>query len=134
VASLLEGSLAKSIGRAMSFLFLDATITRDVQGVGDNPADPPPPTQVTYTCKAIEEAYSPRLRADGLVGATDVQVLILATTIKDDTGALASIQPQPLDRITIRGNTVTVVPMDASGVKAVQSDPARATWSCRCRA
>jgi hypothetical protein len=109
----------------MSGLFLDATLTRDVQGVGSDPADPPPPTQVAYPCKAIEQDYSSGLLAAGLVTATDIGILILANSL--------SVDPAPLDRITIRGRTVTIVPASTSGMKAVQSDPARATWLCRCR-
>lgn len=120
----LLGSLARTIGTAMAPLFLDATLTRDVAVVGSDPADPPAPTQVTFACKAIEENYSAGLRANGLVGATDIGVLILAHSLATD--------PQPLDRITIRGKTVTIVPASSAGMKAVQSDPARATWSCRC--
>jgi hypothetical protein len=125
MTSPLLGSLAATIGSAMSSLFLDATLTRDVPGTIVDPADPPLPTQITYSCKAIEQEYSAGLRGQGLVGATDIQVLILASTI--------TVEPQPLDRITIRGKTVTIVPMSAAGMKAVQSDPAKATWSCRCR-
>lgn len=109
----------------MSSLFLDATLTRDVAGTIVDPADPPLPTQVQYSMKAIEENYSAGLRGQGLVGADDIQVLILASTL--------AVEPQPLDRITIRGKTVTVVPSSSAGMKAVQSDPAKATWSCRCR-
>lgn len=109
----------------MSSLFLDATLTRDVAGTIVDPADPPLPTQTTYNMKAIEENYSAGLRGQGLVGANDIQVLILASTL--------TVEPQPLDRITIRGKTVTIVPMNTAGMKAVQSDPAKATWSCRCR-
>lgn len=125
MTSPLLGSLAATIGSAMSSLFLDATLTRDVPGTIVDAADPPLPTQVEYTCKAIEENYSAGLRGQGLVGANDIQVLILASTL--------DVDPQPLDRITIRGRTVTIVPMNTAGMKAVQSDPARATWSCRCR-
>lgn len=126
MASPLLGSIANTIGNAMAGLFLDATLTRDVPGVATDPADPPAPTPVVYTCKAIEENYSAGLRGQGLVDARDIQVLILANSI--------SVEPQPLDRITIRSRAVTIVPADAAGMKAVQSDPARATWLCRCRA
>jgi hypothetical protein len=125
MTSPLVSSLAATIGNAMAFLFLDAVLTRDVAGVITDPADPPAPTQTTFACKAIEENYSAGLRSAGLVGATDIKVLILANSLATD--------PQPLDRITIRGKTVTVVPENAGGMRAVQSDPARATWSCRCR-
>ncbi len=126
MTSPLSGSLARTINRALAPIFLDATLTRDVPAVATDPADPPAPTQVTYTCKAIEEEYSAGLRGGGLVGAKDVPILILAASL--------SVAPQPMDRITIRGYTVTIVPADAGGMKAVRSDPARATWMCRCSA
>jgi len=107
----------------MSPIFLDATLTRDVPGRATDPADPPLPTSVAYPCKAIEDTYGVTLQAAGLVNGTDVKVLILAATL--------AVEPQPLDRITIRGVTRTIVPLGTSGVPAVTSDPARATWECR---
>ncbi len=124
MTSPLLGSLATTIGNAMASLFLDATLTRDVPGTITDPADPPAPTQATFTCKAIEEQFSIGLMAGGLVAGGDIQVLILANSL--------ATEPLPLDRITIRGVTVTIVPADAAGRRAVTSDPARATWSCRC--
>jgi hypothetical protein len=53
-----------------------------------------------------------------LVNATDVKVLILASTL--------SVTPQETDRITIRGVTYSVL-----GV--IMGDPAKATWECRCK-
>jgi len=125
MASILESSLAATIASAASFIFLDATLERDVQGTITDPADPPAPTQVTYSCKAIEDTYSAGLRSGGLVNETDVKVLILAATL--------SVAPLPGDRITIRGVKRQIVPMGTSGLPGVQSDPARATWECRTR-
>jgi hypothetical protein len=125
MTSPLVNSLANTIGKAMAFLFLDATLTRDVPGIIVDPADPPAPTQSTFACKAIEEEYGTLARAQGLVSETDIQVLILANSLATD--------PKPLDRITIRGKTVTIIPGGSGGAPPVQSDPARATWSCRCR-
>lgn len=109
----------------MSPIFLDAVLTRDVQGTIVDPADPPAPTQVTYKCKAIEQEYGSMDRAQGLVSETDIQILILASTL--------AVSPLPLDRLTIRGKTVSIVPAGSGGMPPVQSDPARATWLCRCR-
>lgn len=121
---LLDGELASIVGDAAAFLFLNAALTHDVPNVGSDPADPPPPTSVIYPCLAIEEEWSAEIRGAGLVGATDIQVLILANSLPT--------VPLPLDRITIRGRTVTIVPGNTGGLKSVQSDPARATWLCRC--
>lgn len=133
VASPLLGSLATTIGNALASTFLDATLTRDVAGVASDPADPPAPTQVSYSCKAIEQEYGAGLRGQGLVGATDIEVLILANSFKDSSGVAATVEPAPLDRITIRSNTVSIVGDNAQGMKPVRTDPARATWMCRCK-
>lgn len=127
MTSILESSLAQTIAKAASFIFLDATLERDVPGTITDPADPPPPTQVTYTCKAIEDEYGVGTRAQGLVNVGDVKILILATTL--------AVAPLPGDRITIRGVKRQIVPMisRATGLPSVQSDPARATWECRTR-
>ena len=125
MVSILADALAQTIANAASFIFLDATLTRDVQGTATDPADPPAPTQVSYSCKAIEDTYSAGQRANGLVTADDVKILILAKTL--------AVSPLSGDRITIRGITRQVVPMGTSGLPGVQSDPARATWECRTR-
>jgi len=125
MASMLESELAHVIADAASFIFLDATLTRDVPGTITDPADPPAPTTVNYPCKAIEDTYSTGQRANGLVAADDVRVLILATTL--------AVAPLPGDRITIRGVTRTIVPVGTTGLPGVDSDPARATWECRTR-
>lgn len=125
---LLDGELAALIASEGSEFFLDAVLTRDVPAEQTSPAfeefDPPAPTAVPYPCKAIENQYGAGLRAAGLVGAQDVEVLILADTL--------DVTPEPGDRITIRGATRTIVPKSSSGKAAVTGDPARATWSCRC--
>lgn len=126
---LLDGEIAEIVADALGEdIFLDATLIRDVPAEQTSPEyeefDPPVPTPVTYTMKAIESEYSTGLRAAGLVGAQDVEVLILADTLE--------VTPESGDRITIRGATRTIVPASAAGKKAVTGDTARATWSCRC--
>lgn len=125
MVSFLSGSLARTLGRAIGPKLLDATLTRDVAGTSTDPADPVLPTTATYSCKAMEQEFSAGLRASGMVGVTDVEVLIMASTLSTD--------PQPKDRITIRGRTLGIVGGDSNGLKPVRSDPARATWLCRCR-
>ncbi len=126
MASPLEGAIRKTVGKAFYKLFLAATVTRDVPGVSTDAWNPVAPTPTPYTCRAIFETYGPTLRAAGMVGATDMQALILADTL--------SIEPQPGDRITIDGKTLTIVPVDSQGEPAVKTDPAKATWACRARA
>lgn len=121
--SILEGSLATTIAGALRSLFLDATLTRYVEGTVTDEADPPPPTQVSYPCKAIEDQFSANVLAQGLVRTSDVNILILAKTL--------AVDPRPGDLITIRGVTRQIVPSGTGGLAGVTSDPARATWSCR---
>jgi hypothetical protein len=115
VASPLAGSLARTIGSAMSSLFLPATLVRDVPQAGGDPADPLPPIPVDYPCRAIVEGYSDYFKKNNLVNASDRKVLILATSL--------GVRPKPDDRVTISGITFTLAD--------VSTDPAEAVWTCR---
>lgn len=120
MASPLSGSLATTINRAMSSLFLDATYTEDTPSVGSpdvDSFDPPPPISTTYTCKAIVESYSERFRLDGLVEQNDRKVLILAKSL--------AVVPKAGGRVTISGITFTAI--------EVTTDPATAVWEVRGR-
>jgi hypothetical protein len=127
MTSPLAGSLAKTIGKAMQGLFLDAELVREVDGVvnPDRPFDPPARTEKRFPCKAIHDEFSSTLLAGGLVNADDVKVLILAASL--------SVTPQSGDRVVIRGKTFTIVPGGGSDGKkaAVSTDPAMAVWECR---
>jgi hypothetical protein len=120
VVSLLEGSLAATIGRAFTPLFLDAVLTRDTVSSNSpdiDSFDPPPPTSTDYTCKAIVENYRDRYATDTMISERDRKVLILATSL--------ALTPIEGDRVTIRGITFTVLD--------VVTDPAIAVWECRGR-
>lgn len=123
--SILEGSLATEIGAALSFIFMDATLTRDTTGTPTEPGEPGPVTSVSYPCKAIHEEWNTSYLSGGLVVSGDRKILILAVSL--------AVTPIPRDRITIRGETFTVVPGETSGQPAVSTDPAKATWSLRAR-
>jgi hypothetical protein len=129
MTSPLEGALAKTIGAAFSGLFLDATLTRAATAAGPNAWTPGAVTTTVYACKAIHEAWSTGLLAQGLVEADDVKVLILASSI--------AIEPAPGDMITIRGEQFTIIIIPAGGGKAmkpaVSTDPAKAVWEIRAR-
>lgn len=117
--SLLEGSLAKAIGKGLKGLFYDATLTRTT--TTDGPAwDPGSGTTTTtdYPCKAIEDSFSKYDLANSLIQAGDVKVIVLATTLE--------VEPTTADKITTRGVARSIV--------SVERDPARATWTCQCRA
>lgn len=120
--NLLTGGLAATVNKAFKNIFLDATLARDTSSGGTS-YEPGPITTATYTCKAIEDSYGVMFMANGLVDANNVKILVLA-------GSLA-VEPQPLDRITIRDKTYTISGAN-TGVPPVQSDPARATWELRC--
>lgn len=123
MASLLEGALAAKIGKALGPIFMAATLTRETRS---GPAeDPGPPVPTNYACKAIHEEWSTSYLTGGLVTSSDRKILILATTL--------SVEPLPGDKITIRGETFTVVPGDSAGAPAVSTDPAKATWTLRAR-
>ena len=120
---LLDGELADIIGDAFADLFLTCTLTRD--GTATGPAyDPTIGAPTTYTCKAIVEDYVAGKVGLDQVDATDVNVLILATSL--------AVTPQPLDRIAIPSHGVSgVIYGGSQGLKAVRKDPANATWQCR---
>ena len=119
-------ALAGKIGKAFAGIFLDATLSRD--SFTPDPAEPGEPgeiTKATWPCKAIHEEWSTSYLAGGLVLAGERKVLILAASL--------ATEPKPGDRITIRGETFTVVP-ESGGAPAVATDPAKATWTLRARA
>lgn len=120
---LLDGEIAEIVDDALADIFLDATLTRDGANSG-TAYDPVIGTPTTYTCKAIVEEYGSGVRGQGLVGAKDIKVLILANSL--------AVEPQALDRISVPSKGVSGVVHDGNeGMKAVVGDPATATWECR---
>jgi hypothetical protein len=122
MTSPLLSSLATTIGKAMSGLFLDATLARDTVDL-TTPWAPASPTPTTYAVKAIHDEWGTSVLAGGLVNTGERKVLVLASTL--------AIDPLPGDRITIRGETFTIVPAGA-GQPPVSTDPAKAVWVLRC--
>jgi hypothetical protein len=113
MASPLEGSIRKAIGKGMQGLFLPGTIARDVPRTSSTEEfDPLPPVTKTYACKAVVDNYSAFRLASGLIQAGDRKILVLAEGLEVD--------PKPGDRITVRGATYTAV--------EVATDPAQAVW------
>ena len=117
MTSPLEGSLAKTIGKAFNNLFLSATLSREV--AIDSPAPEPgePAQTVTqeFNCKAIVEEYSDYYKLQNLVQANERKILVLADSL--------NTEPKQNDKITIRSKTYTVV--------SIGTDPAKATWELR---
>lgn len=120
---LLDGDLAALVGDALRDIFLDATLTRTP--MTGSAIDPTPGTPVSYPCKAIHEEWGRSYLTNGLVRSDDRKVLILSTTL--------GTEPEPGDKITIRGETFTVVPGDTAGAPAIATDPAKAAWVLRAR-
>lgn len=118
-------SVAKSIGAAFQNVFYSATLTRSVAGKGPS-YDPGAPSTAVQTCRALDDHYNSFQRSSGLVEATDVKVMITATSLP------VGFTPQPGDQIAFRGLTLRVV-SSGEGQPAVSIDPARAMWELRCR-
>lgn len=114
MTSLLDGGLARIIGRAVDGLMLDGVLTRGVSTTADERGNPEE-TDDTYPCRGFTEDYTAFYRAQAGVPAGDVKVNILA----------ASIATTPLidDRVTMRGATYRI--------RSVTTDPAHALWVCQ---
>ena len=110
MTSLLEGPLAKTIGKALTPLFYAATLTHQTVTGGDG--YDPTTTTADYACKGIVDEYSAFDIANSLAQFNDRKILVLATSL--------SVTPKPDDTITIRGVTYRVV--------NVSTDPALAVW------
>jgi hypothetical protein len=119
-SSPLEDEIADLIYGGLADIFLDATLIHDTLTPGSPTADvfdPRPPTANSYSCKAIVETYSELTKAMGFASLSDRKIMVLTKSL--------SITPTPNDRITIRGQTFTILEVDA--------DPAKATWELKCR-
>jgi hypothetical protein len=115
MSSFLSGSLARTIGSALSSTFLPSTLRRGT---------------ATYPCKAIYTEYSTGQGAEGVLTGNDATILVLATTL--------AVEPTPGDMITItgarfaQGQTFVVLSMTPRKA-AVSVDPAGACWTLRTR-
>lgn len=125
MVSPLEGSIARTVGKAFNKLFLRAVLERDTTS-SSSPLDQGVTSTQSYECRALDVEYSDFDRANGLANANDMKVIILATTL--------AVTPEPLDRITIyrsgvAGRELTVVSPEGGG--AINKDPANATWTVK---
>lgn len=120
MASPLQGSLARTIGKAMSGLFYECSLLRETPGSTSppySPWSPGPATSTAYACKGMVDTYTAFERSQTLIQQGDVKVLILAATL--------DVSPSTADKLSIRGTEYTVV--------AVDTDPATAVWTLQCR-
>jgi len=120
--SLLEGELADIINDALegADLPFDLTLTREVPGSTEppySPWNPGPPTTATHACRGFVDDYRADQRDGTLIHLNDRKIVILAPSI--------AVTPVPGDKLTARGQTYTVV--------TVQADPALATFICQVR-
>ncbi len=120
---LLDGDIAAIINDALTGIFLNATLTRDIPEFtsspdASDPFDPQPGLVVSteYTCKAIEEIYFEDTDTAGFATRRMRRLIILTNSL--------SITPTANDRVTISGREGTFTILD------VAADPARATWTC----
>ncbi len=114
-------TIAGDIFHAFNGVFYAAVLTRNTAPVTSpdfDPADPPPPVQTTYTCRALITKYADRFRFDGLVHVKDRKVLILANSL--------SVSPVMNDLVTVSGNAFVLS-------EDINIDPALACWVCRGR-
>lgn len=116
--------LAGIISRAASGVFFDGSLARDARAAGTNDWTPGSTTVTDYACKALVDTWSAYHVTSGLVAAADAKILVLASTL--------SVEPVVGDRITVRGQTYTIV-SDGGSRAAVETDPATAVWVCRGR-
>ena len=119
MTSPLSGSLAATINSALGSIFLDAVLTRQVvpDSPAYDPADPPAPVDVTYSCKAIRDKYSRFDKTNSNILEGDVKILVLVNSL--------SVEPIKGDLLAIQGSSFRVVDYDV--------DPANALWTIQGR-
>lgn len=121
MAKFLGVDIAAILAKQMGTLVRALTLTRSEPGTR-SAADPTAgnnPTETTHSGRGFVDSYKAE-RIDGtIIQQGDRKVLILAGTLP------AGVVPQVNDRITIEGETLTVV--------SVERDPASATYTCQAR-
>ena len=80
------------------------------------------PVLTSFPCEGIEASLGALQLAGTLIPGVQIAIKLFGTTI--GSGAI----PEPGDRITIQGTTYTIVD------GGVDRDPARAVYTCQCRA
>lgn len=97
-----------------ALFFGEATLTRADSSGGWTEDDS---TADTYPCKAVIESYSDHLRGVAGIPDTDVRVLIVGTSI--------AVDPIKGDVVTLGSRSFALIRVD--------TDPARAMWTCQAR-
>ena len=124
MTSALETAIARAAGLSFGRHFLPATLTRETPGAPNpqTPWEPGAPVVNNYPCRAIHDEWGSAWLAAGLVSVGDAKLLILAVSLE--------VEPKPGDVVTITGRGTWMI----TGDKSVQTDPARAVWTCIARA
>jgi hypothetical protein len=107
--------LAATLNVALKDIFFDAVLLRQtvVQTTpAFDPADPPAPTPVSYSCKALRDKYTIFEMSNSGILQGDSKIMILANSL--------GTTPIENDVITIQGASFTVISFDI--------DPANAVW------
>lgn len=110
--------IRNEIGNAFgdtSLFFSDATLQRPTGSGGGWTRDTG--QSLGISCKAMVEAYSDHLRAVADIPDTDVKLMIIGTSIK----------------LTPRKGDVVTLGADSWALIRVDTDPARAIWTCQAR-
>lgn len=127
---LLDGEIAQIVGDALESagMTLPVTLTKSTSGTrtpgaasgGTNP------TTISYTAQGLVASTEGLRRSGSLIAGVDRVIRIFGSSIS------GGVVPTPGDRITIEGTTSTIVG-DSGGMRAVQRDPAGASYLCQCR-
>lgn len=116
MASPLEGSIRRTIGKAMRSIFHTVTVIRSTPG-GGPPWDPGEPVLVEYPGKGFIDDYSDFALTNSNIQSGDRKVVVLADSLE--------ITPETSDLVRVRGQTFSVL--------NVATDPAEATWTLQAR-
>lgn len=114
MASPLEGSIRRTIGKAMRSIFYPVTVVRLEQS---GPVWEPVFTEVEYPCKGFIDDYSDFALTNSNILSGDRKVVVLADSLE--------ITPGTSDLVRVRGQTFSVL--------NVATDPAEATWTLQAR-
>jgi hypothetical protein len=100
---------------------IDATLIKVVVGArtGGNLAGGKAAVETSYAAKGIISSYQDNQIDGTIIKKGDRRVLLMGRSIASDQ------VPEPNDKVTIEGRTYQIV--------AVDSDPARATYTCQAR-
>lgn len=112
-------TLPATVGAALDFLMSDATLTPPGAAVADGRGGRTYSAGTGHSCRAILTEFSDfaLLASAGVITDRDRKAVILASSL--------DVTPNVGDALSIGGETLEVM--------AVDTDPARATWTLRVR-